>query len=100
MTNFTNVTDLNTTSFTSLLQSLNENSQGWFGNTIPFVVFTITILWFLTMEYKARDSFIFASVSSLIVSVFLRALNLVGDAVLVLFLLLTAIGIFVSVKES
>jgi len=88
---------INGTTFTSFLQSLNQASEGLMGNMIPFILFIVSMAWFSSMEYRPRDSFIFASFASLTAAALLRMIDLVSDTVLILFIVLGVAAIIVII---
>lgn len=91
---------LNTTSLQSFLFTLNDASGGWFMNAIPIMIFIVVLISFMRFEVQPRDSILYANIVGLIVSILLRAMNLLSDVVLMLFIAGMIINIILLVKDQ
>lgn len=81
------------------LQSVNSLSSGMLGNVLPFIIFFVALGYFMRTEAMPKQSFMFASMAALTISVLLAAGNLLNAIVLVLFILLAIINIFVMLRD-
>ena len=99
MSNDINFT-LNTTSLQSFLFTLNEASGGWFMNAIPITIFLVVMIAFLRFEQTPRDAILYANIVGLIVSILLRAMNLLSDVVLMMFVAGIIINILLLIKDQ
>jgi hypothetical protein len=82
-----NYTGFNT--FTGFMTFFNNVTSGWFWTLTVFALFIIVVLIF--MNYRMEDSILASGFVTAVYCVMLRIMHLVPDAVVVIFILITAL---------
>jgi hypothetical protein len=88
----------NHTGVAGIFQTANDVTYGWFGILICLGIFIVTFV--ATIQFTPKKSVLVAGIVAGIASIIMRALNLVSEWIILVFMVLVALGIIMNLNWS
>lgn len=90
----------NITNYTGIVDYANQVTDNIFGVSLPWMIFIVAFITLNGYGYRTERSALVSGYIAWVMSILMRVLGWVPDYVVVLFAIITGVGVFLAYKEK